>query len=589
MKRRFQVTLLVVAIAVAGSTAFAMAPVIGTVRSPVIADDTPTTDDNVFVYPDALDADTLADDPDDTVTPDAIIWTYFSSGSVYQINGQDSLDIGNPSNDPNNPTAAQDLSQGDDPDADDSNMRTWTFRDAGYSAIGGAPYADPNPGNSTTEVIRTGVVTLFASDGSSWSMKNVMVYTESNGRDRLSGDQGEIVLDQEPSVALGWTSSIIFDNGISLADNNGLCITSPPGEADQFALWTSPYGIVELVQSSVYRFRITLDSNGTALPAGQTPFWDFLIDNFNNAQTANNKYAADFMNWDNEGGANSVGLSTTTGRGIFDVFFTPPPVTADDWNDPTTGQFIASNDGNIDMRFSYRVIDAGPAVDDVNDFGTVCLRNIEVTRFDVDSLAPVGAALYEESNITASTHIGGFIVANSTTITFAGGSVTIAPNTTGPLGTNAWDNEIATLDPGNGIVFTTPAENIDNWPVKWEADTLLKATMSVQAPSAEAEANPIDAISLTWDTPTNEMLLRSEVYAATNNNGMPKLAAPTDYLSYFYTNNLTASPSAGAGEFDRIRMRVLLLLTVNINSGGSADNVGGVVIHSQKIEEVSVP
>lgn len=595
MKRRFHVTLLAVAIAVVGSSAFAMAPVINTVRSPVIADDAPSTDANVFVYPDALDADTLASDPDSTVTPDGIIWSYYSATGNYQINGRDSLDPGNIANDPNNPTSAQELgppgatydSALDDPNAADSNLRTLTFRDAGYSPISG-PNVDPTPGDPTSSVVRQEVVTLFASDGSSWSMRNVMVYTESNGRDRLSSS-GEEVLNITPSATgtLPWVSTDFSGGSMTFSDSSGLCIQTPGPGTGNFGQWLSPYGIVDLVQNAVYRVRLTLDSNGTALPANTTPFWDFVIDNFDGTNPlVQNKYAADFMNIDNEGGANSVGLSTTTGRGIFDIWYTPPAVLATDWNDPTNGQFTTAADPLNDMRMNFRVLDVvNASFDGSADAGTLCMRNVNVTRYDMSEMAAVGAPAYDVSTITASTHVVSSIFgATNTTTTFSGGNVTIAPNTGGAAGADAWDVEVIQFDPGNATIGGT--ENIDNWPIVWASDQLLMGTLTVQAPDAQSEATPPDVISLTWDTPTNEMLLRTEVYATSNTNGLPKQAAPTDLVSFFYTHNATASTGL---EFNRIRMRVLLLLTTSINSGGNNNNLGGVTIQAEKIEQIATP
>jgi hypothetical protein len=550
---------------------------------PVIADDAPSTTHNLFVYPDAFGLDEIYPDP-----TDSLIFSYFSATGRYQLNGRQSLDPANPLDDPSNPGDKQlGAPLLDDPDSLDADTRTITFRDATLSPIGGAN-TDPAPGDPKPRVVAGEVVTFFISDGATFSMKNILVYTESNGRDRLSGG-GVEVLDIVPSSDLGWRSAIVMAGGISATDQNGLCIQTP-GPGDHFALWTSPYGIVDLVQNAVYRIRLTMDSDGSALPAGTTPFWDFVIDNFNDNQTAHHKYAAAFMNWDIDGSANSVGLSETTGRGTFEIWFTPPQMLAADWNDPATGEFTAAAEPENDMRFSFRVIDVGSLIDAELDAGKICLRNISVTRYDFDSLNPAGAPLYDADSITSATHIGRglFFGAGRTTVSYAGGSVTIAPNTDGPAGGDAWDQEVVIFDPGNGIVAPA-AEIVDNWPIKWESDELLRGTLTVQAPDAQSEATPPDAISLTWDSPGNELLLRTEVYATTSNKGMPKLAAPTDLVSFYYTNNKTLSPAAGAGEFDRIRMRVLLLLTPYINSGGSVDNLGGVVIHSQRIEEVSIP
>jgi hypothetical protein len=142
--------------------------------------------------------------------------------------------------------------------------------------------------------------------------------------------------------------------------------------------------------------------------------------------------------------------------------------------------------------------------------------------------------------------------------------------------------------PGDGNVnFADGATLVDNYPVKWTANTLLKGTVTVQAPNAAGENTPPDVLVLLWDTPTNELIVASSVISSVDTLGLPKQAQTTDLIGFYYTHSVTLSGNAGAGEFDRIRLRTQILATDSILSGGNADNLGGITILGDKIEAIS--
>jgi len=595
MKRRFAVTLLAVAIAIViGAPAFATAPVIGAIRSVVIADDVPATTDNIFVYPDALALNTLAED--DNVSSGAITWSYTGTGR-YTLNSRSPIDL--LTDDPNSPgtkevgeVAMDDLGETGTPS--DGDVRTVTFRDTALSPVGG-PHTDPTPGDSSSSTVHSEVVTLFASDGSTYSQKSIMVYTESNGVDRLSGSALIRVDQLVPTQTLGWTSSLSGSG--TLTDSGGLCINVPVAGSN-FAQWIGPYGIIDLVQNNVFRIRMEMDSAGATLPVGTTPFWDLVIDNYDttNASTPN-KYLGYFTNWDTEGGANAIGQVAAAGGhgGIMDVWWCPPAVNTASWNDASTGMFTATMDPLNDVRVNFRVLDVSAgALDGQNDGGAVCLNRLTIDRIPISQLA-VQSTPYDQTNLSASTHVVGAIFgatataggASSTLYTFSGGDVTVTPNTTGSMGSDAWDLEVVNIDMGDSNNNPSdPPSLLDNYPVPWNSDELLMGSLGIQAPNAQGQTTPPDGIVLQWDTPTNELLMGAGTYSTDNTAGMPKDGVNEELVSFYYSHSSTASSIVNG---DRIRMRVVLLCSTTFNSGGNANNLGGVTITNERVDVIEVP
>jgi len=591
MKRRFAVTLLAVAIAVLiGAPAFATAPVIGAIRNVVIADDVPATDSNLFVYPDALGLNSLA--TDDNVASGSIIWSYSGTGR-YTLNSRAPINIS--TEDPNSPGAkgvggTQDT---DDPNQADSNVRTVTFRDTTLSPVGG-PNTDPTPGDPTSSVVHSEVVTLFASDGSTYSQKNIWVYTESNGVDRLSGSAMVNVETIVPSQALGWTSALSGTG--TLTDSSGLCINVPVAGSN-FAQWIGPYGIIDLVQNNVFRIRMTMDAAGATLPVTTTPFWDLVIDNFDTTNPATpNKYLGYFTNWDAEGGANAIGQVAAAGGhgGIMDVWWCPPAVNTAGWNDPSTGMFTVTMDPLNDVRLNFRVLDVSAgALDGQNDGGSVCIRSLSIDRVPFSQLA-VASTAYDQPNLTASTHVVGAIFgatataggASSTLYTFSGGNLTVSPNTTGSMGNGAWDLEVVNIDMGDANNnASVPSSLPDNYPIPWASDQLLMATVGVLAPNTAGQTTPPDGIMLQWDTPTNELLAGAGTVSTDNTAGMPTLVED-ELVGFYYTHTATASTIVNG---DRIRMRVILLCSTSVNSGNNVQNLGGVTVTGERVDVIDVP
>jgi len=600
MKQRFAVTLLAVAIASLSATAFAIAPVISDFRSPVIGDDAPVSNSNDFYYQDVFDLNTKASDPDLTVTPGNIIWSYTGDGT-YRIDNV--VPLNTLSESIITPPAAKRIGDAANQDSKsaDGNPRTITLRNVVWSPDDATPRQDPPGPNGILDGqggkpnhIRA--LTVFASDGSSATMKSFTVYTYDGGSDALSGIAMELV--EGTTTPSGWTSSSIIDP-VTFTSTSGLCIGT--GLAGNFfASWTSPYKVFDLTQNKVYRFRINVETTAT-VAVGATPLWDFVIDNV--APTGSEqKYSYDQLVLDNHGGKNSVGQAEPTGKRNFDLWWAPLPVEDASWNNATTGEFATAHDPFNDGRFHFRVLDVNGTVDGNNDAGTICLRSYRIDQIDVDDLAVTSNAFLRDD--ISSTNTFGTSIFGATSFTYGGGNVTITPNVAGvenaggptvlpPATPGSWNLEVVLLDVGDTTIDFTPANAnslLDNWPVPWTSNQLLKTTVNLQAPNALGENNPPDAIRLVHDSVTSEIAADSIVSAGANLIGLPKQTA-TNYVMFFHTQNETASPTT---QYHRIRPRLGLLFQEGIFSGGltgtgkSSVNNGGVRVNSFRVDVLDI-
>jgi hypothetical protein len=355
-----------------------------------------------------------------------------------------------------------------------------------------------------------------------------------------------------------------------------------------------------LTQNKVYRFRLNVETTAT-VAVGATPLWDFVIDNVA-PSGSEQKYSYDQLVWDNHGGKNSVGQAEPTGKRNFDMWWAPLPVEDADWNNATTGEFAAAHDPFNDGRFAFRVLDVNGTVDGNNDAGTICLRTYRIDSIDVDDLAVTSNAFLRDD--ISSTNTFGSSIFGTTNFTYGGGNVTIAPQVAGveagggptvdpPATVGSWDIEVVLLDVGDTTIDFTPANAntlLDNWPVTWTSNQLLKTTVNLQAPNALGANNPPDAIRLVHDSVTSELAADSIVSAGSNLIGLPKTTA-TNYVMFFNTQNETASPTT---QYHRIRPRLGLLFQRAILSGGltgtgkSIVNNGGIQVNSIRVDVMDI-
>jgi hypothetical protein len=571
-----------------------MAPVVADIPGVIVGDENSITAPNLFVYPDAFSLDSKV--TDDNVLDANIQWSYTGAGK-YRLNNVLPLNLA--TEDPILPGAKRIDNVDNDPNQVDGNPDTVTFRNVTLS-----PPLLPNtdPPGSGIIASETQAVTVFASDGSTATMKSFLVYTDDGGNDRLSGSLLIHVSDFVSTGGLGWTSSMLaFETDGStpvnptMTDNaNGMCIDVPL-TGNRLGTWTSPYNIVSLVQNNVFRFRLQMDTAGEILPDSTSPLWDFIMDNFSPASPVvlDNKFSGDYLFYDNLGGANSPSLGATVGRNDFHCVWCPPATTAADWNDATTGWFRPANDANNDIRLAFRVFDTDTSAYGAEfDDGAVCLRSFSVDRIDISALT-TQAVLYDVQNMTdgdagGSHHITTIFGSGRTTVTFAGGNITVAPNTAGSEGNNAWDLEVIELIPGNRIfdIFGNPAETADNFPIDWESNQLVKIEVGAQAPNATGQTNPPDVVRIGMDVPSIELLSVHNVTAALDTIGMPKNGVETVYTAFFYTHNRSISTVQNV---QRLRPRFGIINFDGILSGGSQDNLGGIQINFQRVSRVQQP
>lgn len=342
----------------------------------------------------------------------------------------------------------------------------------------------------------------------------------------------------------------------------------------------------------VYKLDLTIDGT-TDIAAGATPFWDLLVQQFNDDDILQQeqRFSTDYIVLDLEGGANSAGLAN--GRNDYQVWFNPPMLLASDWNDNATGVFTAARVGNQDngLRFSFRILDLNDSIGASGDAGTLCLSAFKVTGYDYDDLSVQGAVNRQDTagtgyNIT-DVNLTNFVVTNlipgSTSSTAAGGDVTINP-------TSTWNPELITVEPGDGVIdLGNPASLPDSYPVTWESDQLLRVKATIAGSSATTNTNPPDAISIGADTATNELIMTNTMGFFVDTLGAPKNGTPQDYVSFFYTHSATSSTVQNA---DGIRPRLLILCNESISGGGSAGltvNQGGVTVSAVDVDPIAQP
>jgi len=425
MKKGLTQTLMAVAVVTMAIRIMALAPTISDIPSPVVGDKEDVTPGNTFVYPDAINLSTYV--TDDTVTdPNQIIWSFRVEGtSKYLINGAASLGA---SDDVIIPPAANLIAGTDtlgsaadsDPAKVDANAYTITIRNSNLSPIGG-PNVDPG---ATVGVINaeTQAVTLWASDGTTASSKTVFFYTTNDENDSLSTS---VTPTQPPQYSqpfnggtgTGWFYTKLSGTMSSSMDatNGQVCLTAGT-TGDNFGLWTSPYGALTLVQNSIYRVRLTMNSSQTT--AGTVPFWDLTINNGagNDVNSVHHNgmtlYGANYMVFDNVGGANAI-LGANANK-VMDVWWCPPPVQTTQWNDTNNttdfgagiypGPWAVSNANDRDAYIEFRVLDAANAAlhGDASQ-GTLCLNGIQVDRYTSPRSQRPGRNTSSRSPMAAST------------------------------------------------------------------------------------------------------------------------------------------------------------------------------------------
>ncbi|OPZ07429.1 MAG: hypothetical protein BWZ08_01848 [candidate division BRC1 bacterium ADurb.BinA292] len=576
MRKGFKLTLMV-AIAFMGMRASAMVPVIGNIPDPIIGDSDGVTGTNEFVYPDALNLDNYASDPDG---PSPLVWSYEGADDKYLFNGVDGL---TGSDDPVNPGAKsindQVLNGEQNPDND---AATVTIRNQDLSPIGG-PNTDPGAAGIVDSETR--VITLYASDGATVGTKEITVYTDNEGEDRLSTSEEQVASGNFNAGAEGWGFTTEYATGgtVTSSSNTGaLCITVSAAGVNG-AYWASPYDLIELTNESVYIGRFTLNTNQTTV--GNTPLTIILVENSSQVDgEAVSLYFNDHFFLDNTGGANAPGGSHPVGSANKMILFTPPPVSTAEWQ---ANAFNATNDPVNDARIRFRILDVDGALYGAeSDSGQVCLDEFSISKVDINAFTR-GTQVFSEDNLTAAN-------SNATTLvdpgdpTFSNGDVTFLPSAGTRPTANNWDTEIGSLSPGDGQGDTLTGANLaDDYPIPWNADdTLYELTVDLSAPNATSENQPVDVLRMGIDAPTQEYIGLAQITPSQNGIGMPNQGSPQTYRGFFAPNKVTLS---NVTNHNRLRPRLDFICNkaLGFNGQPGGTNPGGLTVHGWSVYEVT--
>lgn len=614
MRKGFSVTLAMVAFALLAIKASALAPTISDLPDIYIGDAENSSANNVFVYPNAFDLDTYG--RDDLTSASALIWTFAQSGTTapYVINTALASD---PAVDnlvsPVSTKRLDNLRDPLDPDPTTATLgaRTITFRDVLRSPLTGnggptGPYAnDLNGGGATTSgtatVLDSRVITMYCSDGSTVSLdngKSFVVYTLDNGYDILSSKH-TVVYDKDfKADHTGW--SYVLSAGTatsSFNSTNGLCISvGTTGNND--AQWQGAYPIVTLVQNSVWEARMTVTTNNTTVM--QTPMWMLVYDNYDGTSVGQNEFGGEYFFLDNEGGANSP-ISGGVGRSEFSVFMMPPQMQTPQFSSSTNGFFTTLLDPNNDFRVTLRVFDyASGGYGAETDSGSVCWQNLKIYQHDLDDMVVDSTTM----NVTAFTNAQTDTVRTvnswykdddsifqNSTLTYSGTSVTLAPVTNWNTG------EILMFRPGDQTInlgSLTGAENVDNYPIAWVADTTYYVEFTLSAISTTTEANPPDVIRVGADSATAELTFDNFIVPNTGDFSgggvdyhrglsMPRTGTPQKYACFFNTHSQTKT---GIVDGKRWRPRFEILTNATLQPLGLAGSPYGLIVNSCKVQAV---
>lgn len=608
MSKGLTLTLAAVATAWLGVQAFAMAPVIDQIPSPIISDGTAQTDANVFVYPDALDLDSYVNDPDGTDA--GIQWTHWSQSGRYIFNGAQPLDLGTDS--PITPPAAKVINKNETLTASgevnpDGDATTATARDQKLSPLTGNP---TDTAGAATGIIREELVTFFASDGNAVTSDTVWVYTENDGTDRLSTDGGgtppvQVYHEAFTAGTAGWAQ---LDNPIENATtqyaNQKLCITLGL-TGNNLAQWGSAYGLINLAANSVYRVRLDMTTNQTT--ARGVPFWDFIFQNIEstgNPPRGDYAYAADYLFLDNVESNNAI-KGPANGRNVFYCWFTPAPVLTPQWNSATSGAFTTANDPNNDFRMVFRSIDADSAgILAEQDSGQICLDEITVDKFDLANMTEVSTLVslttFQGGTDAGSSAANGVrkrdVIGNadggSSTVTFPNGGETMRVV---PGRSEGWKVELTFLTPGDNNDpniasgnYGNGAASMDNYPIPWNSDQLYMMRVVAKAPNQAGVDDGPDAIRLGFEAKTLELLGDQYAITGLGRAGAPKLeAAP--YVFFYWTHTKTTLTNPPQAAFLKWKLDIFNTDTYNRPTVENVYNQGGVDFESIEVLSVSFP
>jgi len=649
MRKGLKLTLMTVAIALISVRAMAMAPVINDLPAVVVGNSEPITGGSQFVFIDAFDLNSYASDSESSTSE--LLWSYTGPGtagaSKYLINGVPPINLN--TIDPTSPTTAQciNLSCAINEWNPDGKKSTVTIRNIRLSPL---PTSEAFPGQSPAPTRVAGVddvrnkwsiidnyktgmpgimgpginnlndpagetepVMFFCSDGAAFTSQTVFFYSAKSQADRLSQVYAPVKNDKFTTF---WSANKVDSSGtidwmgnLTSTSVGGLCLIAGANggtqlTGDNMGSLASPMPYFSLTKNVVYRIKLMM--NGSQLVTGATPFWDFILENYNPATGMGlNAYSMDTLVFDNTGGANSV---TAAGM-VLTMYWTPAAVQVAQWNGASTGIYQSKYAANKDPRLRFRILDLDsvPAAFSNVKGGTLCIQNLIIDQSDL-GMCRVLKNLYNASTVVQNNGFGTGNVEvmslnpENVTVTWGSGTVTVKgfdhwngfpPAPGGELAHNGQLLEIIEIRPakdltyGDGPPFATSSW-ADNWPIAWKSGQILRLQVGISAPDANSVTHPMDAIFLSFATMTNEVNMDTFV---TTNQGLatPQQGAPQTYQAFFYTSKETVAPDA---QYHNLRWRIRFInhpstLFPSGNPILDGVNTGGEMVSSVKVDQVT--
>lgn len=627
--RKGLTTLMTVAMVVIAVQVQAMAPVIQPIPNPIVGNKGGTVSQpTAYQFNDAIDLNTMA--TDDVTTPGGLKWSYEIFGTPkFAVNGDLPINSSLPSDNVINPAATKQINitadslpnaSGSDPDG---KKYTITIRNIALFPYGGTASSDnSSTAQSWTNPNNQQAVTFWCSDGALATSQTVLFYTDNQysgtapaGYSRLSMSGYAWTKQSEWLGAASWAKyDDFFDRCTSgTMGGKGVCFNVAT-TGQNWGSVASGMGFVTMTDNVVYKIRAKMNCN--QLTPGKTPFWDFILENWNNNEPLKglNLYGFDAFYLDNEQGANTV-VNSTAGADMV-MYWAPPAFQTAQWKSTVNGIYaqnaLPPNGNGIDyrqqkdaqLRFRVLDVDSNAALANNNKSGSICLMSCIVETCPVTrkvytsgpaaatptpDIYSVAAPNMKQVHANVNDPVPGNLFTRSltgATIAYTGGLLQITP-----IGTSR-SADIVTITPATDtkdpedLPMPAWADLDDDFPFPWQSNKIYELEVKLSAPDATQEQHPWDVMWLNIEPQTNEMITESYV-TANKGIAMPKYASnqPQSYYMYWWSGTETKSLNPALHGL-RWRIRFANSDALDWPAGTDTTNTGMVRVHSIKVNTV---
>jgi hypothetical protein len=406
----------------------------------------------------------------------------------------------------------------------------------------------------------------------------------------------------------------------------GICMTVE-GPGDNISVLVSPDRLVPLIDRTVYRARLHVNTDQTATDA--IPLFNFMYDNFHSGFGAYN-YGGERWVWDASGRGGANGIGRPQGRDVFEFWFAPLAMELTTWrteNPNGSTAFDAAADDVNDMRVIFRVLDLGGGDDPLRaseDFGTICVERLTIEQIPLVDILGAAETIYapplhdgepgagENPDSPDRTHFANTFdnIANFPDVRadIVGGEwrVTLPavdPNV-GYAFARLGPDVVAAgplMDPPGGVGLPNP---LRLYPIPWETDAPYAIRVATR--NAGTGADPPDVIILNYEAfgselggvdfvvPSGRDLSGIEGRTGADGGGMVLATAPSfgkaeEYLGFFHGNNTTLDPESLAGS-DGWKAQFDLFNRADL--GGPDPFASGrdtVIVESLEVDRIALP